>query len=162
MSATEHEMGILERRRIEAQIIKPIYEILVRDFGKEKAAAIIREAVGKAAVEAGRHFAAKEPHGADLRSFIALQTLWEQDDALKTVVHHADDAHYDYDVTRCRYAEMYRAMELGEIGYLLSCYRDDLFIQGYAPEVKLGRTQTIMEGASHCDFRYRLKEKGQK
>ncbi|WP_299279129.1 L-2-amino-thiazoline-4-carboxylic acid hydrolase [uncultured Georgenia sp.] len=50
---------------------------------------------------------------------------------------------------------MYKSMGLEEIGSLLSCVRDYEFIRGYDPEVELTRTQTIMEGASHCDFRYR-------
>lgn len=158
MKTIQHDIGILERRRIEAEIIKPIYDILVRDLGQARAADIIREAVGQAAIAAGREFAAHEPGKPDVRSFVALQVLWEKDDALTTTVHRSDDAHYDYDVTRCRYAEMYRAMGLGEIGHLLSCHRDALFIQGYAPDIEMTRTQTMMEGASHCDFRYRKKE----
>ena len=55
---------------------------------------------------------------------------------------------------RCRYAETYKAMGLGEIGHLLSCNRDGAFCEGYDPKLKLERTQTIMQGASHCDFRY--------
>ncbi len=64
--------------------------------------------------------------------------------------------HFDFNVKRCRYSEMYRAMGLGEIGHLLSCNRDGDFCIGYNPEMKLERTQTIMKGASHCDFRYSL------
>lgn len=70
----------------------------------------------------------------------------------------SDATRYDYDVHRCRYAEMYQAMGLGEIGHLLSCNRDEVFIVGYDPSVSLTRTQTIMGGAPCCDFRYRLKE----
>ncbi len=147
-------MGILARRRIEAEIIKPIYDILKRDLGQEKAAAIIGEAVSNAAVQAGKDFAAREPGGADIRSFVRLQHLWEQDDALKVEVLRADDAAFDYDVKRCRYAEMYHEMGLGEIGHLLSCNRDAGFIVGYDDRVKLTRTTTIMGGAPRCDFRY--------
>ena len=46
-------------------------------------------------------------------------------------------------------------MGLGDIGHLLSCNRDATFCEGYDPRLKLTRTQTIMQGASHCDFRYR-------
>lgn len=157
MSQHDGELGILARRRIEAEIIKPIYEILVRDYGKEKAAAVIGEAVSQAAVEAGRQFAAREPNGPDLQGFIDLQELWEKDDALKVNVIATDATHFDYDVHRCRYAEMYHEMGLGEIGHLLSCNRDERFIVGYDPRVELKRTQTLMGGASHCDFRYRVK-----
>ncbi|KVL21633.1 L-2-amino-thiazoline-4-carboxylic acid hydrolase [Burkholderia sp. MSMB1826] len=149
-------LGILARRRIEAEIIKPIYEIMKREFGAERAQAVIAEAVRGAAVDAGRRFAAQEPHGTSVKSFIALQVLWEKDDALDVEVRRADDTHYDYDVHRCSYAEMYHAMGLGEIGHLLSCARDSYFIQGYAPDIALTRTSTIMQGGRRCDFRYAL------
>ncbi|KVZ04068.1 L-2-amino-thiazoline-4-carboxylic acid hydrolase [Burkholderia ubonensis] len=149
-------LGILARRRIEAEIIKPIYEIMKREFGVERAQAVIAEAVRGAAVDAGRTFAAQEPAGTSMKSFIALQVLWEKDDALDVDVRREDDAHYDYDVRRCSYAEMYHAMGLGEIGHLLSCARDSYFIQGYDPRIALTRTTTIMQGGKHCDFRYRL------
>ncbi|RQR63976.1 2-amino-thiazoline-4-carboxylic acid hydrolase [Burkholderia sp. Bp9125] len=154
-------LGILARRRIEAEIIKPIYEIMKREFGAGRAQAVIAEAVRGAAVDAGRTFAAQEPDGTSVKSFVALQVLWEKDDALDVDVQRVDDAHYDYDVHRCSYAEMYHAMGLGEIGHLLSCARDSYFIQGYDPRIVLTRTSTIMQGGSRCDFRYRLQEASQ-
>jgi hypothetical protein len=154
-----NDLGILARRRIEAEIIKPIYEILVREIGKTRAQAVIGEAVENAAIAAGKDFASREPEGANLRSFFALQYLWEKDDALEVKVINIDEQHYDYDVHRCRYAEMYHEMGLGEIGHLLSCARDSKFIVGYAPEVTLSRTQTIMSGAPCCNFRYKVNDK---
>jgi hypothetical protein len=52
---------------------------------------------------------------------------------------------------------MYRAMGLGHIGHLLSCNRDGTFAEGFEPALTLGRTQTIMQGAKRCTFRYRLR-----
>jgi hypothetical protein len=103
-------------------------------------------------------FARQEPNGANIQSFVALQYLWEKDNALEVKVLDADDQQYNYNVNRCRYAEMYHEMGLGEIGHLLSCARDDKFIVGYAPEVELTRTTTIMQGGKCCDFRYRVKK----
>ena len=153
-----NELGILARRKIEAEIIKPIYEILVREIGKTRAQAVIGEAIEQAAIDAGKAFASKEPNGANIKSFIALQYLWEKDNALDVKVIDADDQQYNYDVTRCRYAETYREMGLGELGAVLSCNRDGAFCEGYDPKLKLERTQTIMGGATHCDFRYRMEE----
>lgn len=93
-----------------------------------------------------------------MKSFIALQYLWEKDNALDVQVIDADDKQYNYNVTRCRYAEMYHEMGLGEIGHLLSCARDEKFIVGYAPDVELTRTTTIMQGGACCDFRYRTQK----
>ena len=59
-----------------------------------------------------------------------------------------------FDVTRCRYAEMYRALGIPELGEVLSCQRDAALIDGFAPDVTFTRTQTIMQGAPCCDFRY--------
>ena len=35
------EIGILQQRKIEAEIIKPIYEIMKREFGLDKAKSIL-------------------------------------------------------------------------------------------------------------------------
>ncbi len=51
-------------------------------------------------------------------------------------------------------------MGLAHIGHLMSCNRDGTFCEGYDPRLKLTRTQTIMQGASHCDFSYRFEPTG--
>ena len=152
-------MGILARRRIEAEIIKPIYEEMKAAFGAEAAQGVIERAVKAAAIKAGQDFAAAAPGGPSLENFAAIQPLWTQDDALRIDPVAKDETTLDFNVTRCRYAEMYHAMGLGEIGHLLSCNRDGTFIEGYDPSIQFERTQTIMQGASHCDFRYRASPK---
>ena len=82
---------------------------------------------------------------------------WMQDDALTIEVVEQSDERYGFNVTRCRYAEMYRELGIPELGAVLSCNRDFSLIEGYNKDVELTRTQTLMEGKSHCDFRYRRK-----
>jgi hypothetical protein len=151
----DDELGVLARRRIEAAIIAPIYDEMRKAIGETKAREILRNAIRRAAVEAGAEMAARAPSGADLESFKSILHLWTKDDALTIEV--LDDASgvLEFNVRRCRYAETYRAMGLGDIGDILSCNRDGAFCEGYDPRIKLTRTQTIMGGASHCDFRYR-------
>lgn len=162
-SAIDGEIGILARRRIEAGVIAPIYQEIRARLGEDVARSIIDSAISKAAVEAGQSFAAKTPGGTSLRTFQELQQLWTQDDALIISVGKATDEEFHYTVHRCRYAEMYREMGLGEIGHLLSCNRDYMFPKGYDANIELERTQTLMEGASCCDFKYRYgkKQEGQ-
>jgi L-2-amino-thiazoline-4-carboxylic acid hydrolase len=50
------------------------------------------------------------------------------------------------------------ALGIAEVGALLSCNRDFSLIEGFNPDIELTRTQTIMQGASHCDFRFKLKK----
>ncbi|WP_029008065.1 L-2-amino-thiazoline-4-carboxylic acid hydrolase [Azospirillum halopraeferens] len=144
-------MSILERRRIEAEVLKPVYEEMAARFGETVAQEVLGAAIEKAAIAHARSFAEGET---SLQSFADLIPLWQKDDALQIDVTRRDDAHFDFDVRRCRYAEMYRSMGLGHIGHLLSCNRDGAFCTGYDPKLRLTRTQTIMGGADHCDFRY--------
>ena len=61
-------------------------------------------------------------------------------------------------IVRCKYAEMYRKHGLEEFGYLLSCGRDFALMEGFNPKIRFTRTQTIMEGAPFCDFRFSMEE----
>jgi hypothetical protein len=151
------ELGVLARRRIEAAIIAPIYHEMREANGKDQARGILSRAIRRAAIQAGAEMASREASGADLESFKAILPLWMKDDALAIEVVDDRPGVFDFNVTRCRYAETYRAMGLGQIGDILSCNRDGSFCEGYDPRIKLTRTQTIMGGATHCDFRYRTK-----
>lgn len=147
-------LPILEQRRIEAAFAKGIYEEMAATLGAARAKAIMTAAVVKLARQAGAEMAAESPTGPSLAHFLSLQSRWTKGDALRIEVLHADATRYDFNVTRCGYAEMYRAMGLAELGGVLSCNRDGSFCEGYDPRLKLTRTQTIMSGAPHCDFRY--------
>ncbi|MDI3305707.1 MAG: L-2-amino-thiazoline-4-carboxylic acid hydrolase [Acetobacteraceae bacterium] len=147
--------SILEQRRIEAAFAKGIYEEMVAAIGAEQAKAILTRAVVKLARQAAAEMAKESESGPSLEHFVSLQPRWTKGNALEIEVLRADAQHYDFNVKRCRYAEMYREMGLAELGAVLSCNRDGAFCEGYDPKLKLTRTQTIMGGASHCDFRYR-------
>jgi hypothetical protein len=148
-------LPIIERRRIEAELLKEVYETLAERYGKEEAKQLISESVRRSSIALAAQFAAQAEGGTSLQSFIDIQSNWTAENALEIEPVYRDDNRFDFNVTRCRYAEMYKAMGLGEIGGLLSCNRDGSFCEGYDPKLKMTRTQTIMEGASHCDFRYR-------
>jgi hypothetical protein len=82
--------------------------------------------------------------------------LWQQDDALVIDWLRVEPNQLDFNVTRCRYAENYRELGVADIGDLLSCNRDGALCTAYDPRIRFSRTQTLMEGASHCDFRIAL------
>ena len=150
------ELPIIEQRRIEASIVKPIYEELKRELGEEKAKRIIGAAIRKDAIAQGKAYAGSGE--TSLAGFHALFPQWTANGALEVEVHEQSDTLLRYDVVRCRYAEMYREMGLAEIGHLLSCGRDGTFCTGYDARLRLTRTRTIMQGSSRCDFSYRWVE----
>jgi hypothetical protein len=149
-------MPMIERRRIEATILKHVYETLKASHGESVARKTIADAVRRSSIEQAAAMAKQAEGGTSLQSFMDIQSLWTAEDALRIEVQEKSADRFRFNVTRCRYSEMYRDMGLGEIGHLLSCQRDGTFCEGYDPRLKLTRTQTIMQGASHCDFDYRF------
>ena len=149
-------LPILEQRRLEANILKHVYEVLLEQVGREQARQLIDRIVRQAAVAQGAAFAQALGRAPTLQDFADILPNWTREDALRIDTLHASADRLDFNVTRCRYAEMYQSMGLGELGPLLSCNRDGSFCTGYNPNIKLTRTQTLMQGATHCDFRYRL------
>ena len=152
------DLPIIEQRRIEAAIIKPIYEELRAELGEREAKRIIGAAIRRDAVAQGKAYAGSG--STSLAGFHALFPLWTANGALEVEVHEESETDLRYNVTRCRYAEMYQKMGLAEIGDVLSCGRDATFCTGYDSRIRLARTQTIMQGASHCDFHYQWVDEG--
>ena len=151
-------IGILEQRRIEAAFAKGIFEEMAAELGTEQAKAILTRAVVKLAKQAAAEMAAESPEGPTLDYFISQQERWTRGDALRIEVVEQGPTTYGFNVTRCKYSEMYREMGLAELGGVLSCNRDGAFCEGYSDKLKLTRTQTLMGGATHCDFRYRVED----
>jgi hypothetical protein len=159
MKAKPPVLSVLLKRRLQAEVIGPIYAEMAAALGKDKADAILDAAIRKAAIAEGKSFAARAPGGeTSMSDFTKLYDLWTADGALDVEVLEATDTKFDFDVTRCKYAETYREMGLGHIGHLMSCNRDGTFCEGYDPNIKLERRQTIMAGAPRCTFRYSYKK----
>ncbi len=147
---------MFEQRRIEAMILKHVYDTLKASHGMEVAQKAIADAVRASSIEQAKEFAAKVGGKTSIQTFVDRQALWKLGGAMEMEVEEQTERSYVFKVTRCKYAEMYRDMGLGEIGHLLSCQRDATFCEGYDRRMRLKRTQTIMRGASHCDFHYTL------
>jgi hypothetical protein len=155
-----NEIGVLKRREIEARILMPVLEALGAEFGKERVFAVARDVIIGVAREQGRQLA-ERMGGNGLGQFAAALEDWKKGDAYRMDVIEQSDERFAFNVTRCRYAEMYRALGIPEVGALLSCNRDFSLVEGFNPTIGLTRTQTIMEGASHCDFRFAARRPGQ-
>lgn len=154
-AAINEQVGVLLRREIEARILAPLITAFSAAFGRDRVIEIVTRVIKEIAREQGRGLAARAG-GAGLADFVGNKGAWRRGGALETEVLQLNERGYDYNVTRCRYAEMYHRLGIPEIGFLLSCNRDFAFGEGFNPDMQLTRTQTIMQGAPFCDFRYRL------
>ncbi len=150
-------IGVLKRRLIEARVIAPLMKAFATEFGEQRVYDVTRRVIADIAQQQGDELA-RASGGRSLPLFAQTLERWTADDALRIDVQRTDATAFDFDVTRCRYAELYREMGIPELGAILSCNRDGALIDGFNPDVELTRTQTIMGGATHCDFRYRLRD----
>ncbi len=150
-------MPVIERRRIEAMVLGPMLRAFQNEIGVERTNAIARQVITGIAREQGSAFA-RRTGKRDLKSFAANKEPWRRGGALEVQTLEETPKSYSFNVTRCRYAEMYRELGFADLGDIFPCTRDFEFSKGYNPDVKLVRTQTIMKGAAFCDFRYRTAE----
>ena len=144
----------LTRREIQA----PIAACLIRGFakvlGQDKTLEVATEAVQTDAIEAGQIMAEKYG-GNNMRELgCVVREIWAEDDAITVNFLEETEHNLSFDVTRCRYAELYEKAGMQDLGFCLSCSRDEAFAKGFNSQIKLLRTQTIMQGSSHCDFRF--------
>jgi len=146
-------IGVLARREVEARILKPVVEALGAEFGRDRVLVVLKEAIVNLARTQGAEL--RQLMGGDSSAhFMESLQFWTRDGALEIEVLERGERSLSFNVTRCRYAELYQELGLAEMGATLSCNRDFALIDGFNPGASLTRSQTIMEGASHCDFRY--------
>jgi L-2-amino-thiazoline-4-carboxylic acid hydrolase len=146
---------VIEQAKIQAQVLVPLVKALQAELGEERANGLVRKALGDLYRRHGEAYwrTRREQHlGTIMASAFAT---YAREDALDyRVIEQSPDA-FEIDVTGCRYAEFYKELGEPELGFLLVCSADFTTAEGFGPDVKLTRTQTIMQGASHCDFRYK-------
>jgi len=147
------KLTLLERRRLEAGVLVPVLRALQEEIGEERANAIALRVIAAIAEEQGRQRAAAMRRN-DLPAFAGNMQAFSGGGALEIEPVERSDERVGFNVRRCRFAEMYRGMGAGDLGFLLSCNRDFSNVTGFNPEISLRRTQTIMQGADYCDFRY--------
>jgi hypothetical protein len=150
---------LIEQVKIQAQVLVPLVRTLQAELGEERANALVRKSLGALYRQFGeawwRGQGASKPDekvGRAFERFAAGNALDYE------VLKQTTDA-FELNVTGCRYAKFYQEIGAPELGFLLTCSVDFPFAEGFGGDVQLTRTQTIMQGADHCDFRYKLKQR---
>jgi hypothetical protein len=150
---------VIQQAKIQAQVLVPLVKALQAELGEERANALVRRALGNIYRGYGEEFWRTKNEKNLGKIMASAFATYAREDALDyRVIEQSQDA-FDIDVTGCHYAEFYKELGEPELGFLLVCTADFTTAEGFGPDLKLTRTQTIMQGASHCDFRYkRLRE----
>ncbi len=154
------DLRLLERREIEAGIAAPLLEGFIKAFGEERAIGAALAVISGQARKAGEAAAARYGAGGLAGLARAVREMWSAGGALEAEFLEESPSRLCFNVVRCGYAESYERMGVRRFGGCLSCSRDAAFAAGFDPAIRLERTQTIMEGAPFCDFRFYLDDEG--
>ena len=157
MSKAIDEMPILVRREVEARVIGPIMTAFIDKLGREEALAVLRPIIEDLARESGRT-AARMAGGDGCKDLARAMEQWSAGGAYDQAVLELTDKTFNWDVTRCAYAEMYTELGMADLGFELSCARDFAMVEGFNPKMKLTRTTTKMQGHDRCDFRLKIED----
>jgi hypothetical protein len=150
------QVSHLLRREIQA----PIAAALIREFaltlGTDRAVEIATAAVSTDAEAAGREAAGRLGGGSLAGLERLVREVWSAGDAMTVRFLESTERRLSFDVTRCAYADLYERLGMQDLGFCLSCSRDEPFARGFNPRLRLAHTRTIMQGAPSCDFRFDL------
>jgi hypothetical protein len=153
----DHKLSLLDKTRIQAQVLVPVLRALRAELGKDKADAMVKQALRDWSKQL---FAAIGDgiEGSPRRKWATVQSAWNEVSAREVdfeVLRHDKEA-LEIDVTRCRFADFFRALGEPELGALLICATDFDVAEAGGGEISLTRDQTIMQGAPSCTFRYKF------
>ena len=153
------KIGVLMRRETEVRILIPFLQGLYEEFGKDKILNILEKTIKEIAKTQGEELS--KEYGNNIDAFLDTLKFWTKDDALEIDILEKSDSKLSFNVTRCKYAEMYTALGISDLGAVLSCNRDASLIKGFNPKATLDRKKTIMSGSKCCTFRYNFKKEKQ-
>ena len=150
-------VSLLDKTKIQAQVLVPVLRALRAELGNDKANGIVKQALRDWSQQL---FAAigESIEGSPRRKWATMQDALA-DVSLQEVeveMRRHDKEVLEFDVTRCRFAEFFRALGEPELGALLICETDFDIASASQGEVTLDRSQTIMQGAPSCTFRYKF------
>ena len=146
------KIGVLMRRETEVRILIPFLQDLYKEFSKEKILNVLEKTIKEIAKTQGEELS--KEYGKNVDAFLDTLKFWTKDDALEIDVLEKSDSKLSFNVTRCKYAEMYNALGISDLGAVLSCNRDAALIEGFNSKASLDRKETIMSGDKCCTFRY--------
>jgi hypothetical protein len=154
------DISKLDEYKAEAQVLIPVLEAARAELGEERANRLIlgalrgwyRERIKQ--VGAGIPGSRKEKWDV-IKKLDGLRTR-EKD--LEFQILKWEPEAVEYDVSRCKYADLFGELGEPELGVVLVCDSDCYLVEEVTgPEVVYKRTQSIMEGGSFCDIRWCIK-----
>jgi len=159
--AINPSISLLDQVKMQAQVLVPVLKALRAELGDERANRLVITALREWARDVYQRIGAMTP-GSPKEKWAALnaEAMPRIGADVDMQLLKQDTDVMEFNITGCRYADFFRQLGEPELGAVLLCEVDNHVAEIGSPEVELTRTQTIMKGASYCDFRYRMKSGG--
>ncbi len=151
-------ISLLDEVKIKAQVLVPVLKALRVELGEERANRLVIGALREWSRDLHRRVG-ESMAGSPTEKWAALtaESTPRIGSDIDMQLLKAEPEAMEFNIVGCRYADFFRQLGEPDLGAVLLCDIDDHVVAVAAPEVELTRTQTIMKGASYCDFRYRIK-----
>ena len=151
------KLSLLEKTRVQAQVLVPLLRGLRAELGAERANAIVRKALRdwsqQLFAELGEAIEGR-PKKKWAAMHAAMAEVTERDVTYDMLRQYREAL--EFDVTQCRFAEFFGALGEPELGALLVCEADFDIAAAGEGEVSFTREQTLMKGGPRCTFRYKF------
>jgi hypothetical protein len=163
---------LLDQVKVQAQVLVPLLRAFREELGAERANRIAWKALERwrtgVVSEMARTLPAEASSVDRFQAFNqavlpmvgdAVDVKWVQGES--AFEEGKVPERWEFDITGCRFAQFFRELGEPELGFALLCSFDNTAADEVGKgEVEFKRTQTIMQGGDHCDFRYALRRKG--
>ena len=150
----------MDEIKIQAHVLMPVLKAARAELGKEQADRLILKALRAQwrdwFQKLGAQISGSPREKYDAIWAMNAPRIREGDLEIETL--REEPEAQEFNVTRCRYAEFFRQLGEPDLGAVLLCEPDFEHVKVGSPEVELKRTQTLMQGACCCDFRYKFQE----
>ena len=138
----------LDAVKIQTRAVLPIVKALEKRIGKKEAHKLVGDALADAWANFVVSRSASMTHPRDSGSLGF---------PVETVIARDSSNEYAINMVECAYADYFKGIGEPEIGALITCGVDYAVERRMRPGWEFARTQTLMQGADHCDFCWRKK-----
>ena len=152
------DVPLIDRTKIQAEVLVPLLKAMEREFGADRTREVARGALAGEFRQLARDWVA-EADGDRMTAFMRFAEYSNAEDPLELESRDAPEGELRFDVSSCQYARFFQEIGEPDLGFLLVCSADGPIAEGLG--IGFERSQTLMQGGSHCDFRYILPSPGE-
>lgn len=126
---------------------------LFKEFGKNRMLRFMKRNTREKMLEYGQRHAQRSPDNT-FQSYVNTFRSPMYERPLTMEIVEDSGGIFEVRVTECIWAETFLEARAGDIGFVLVCYGDYAWAEGFNPRIEMIRDKTLMQGYECCNHRY--------